>query len=218
MEKTIKWLENYWYHYKWVTIITVSSLIALCVCLFQCSAKDKYDMYLLYAGPYYIGIEQNTAIIDAVNDHMENEKQGVCVNNFTYVSKETQKKYDQEGIYYNIGANAQQREDFLDFLYTANFNMIVLDPELYSMIDSEKLLTPLAEISDKCADASFDGYAIHLYDTSLPSKYKVFSEMPEDTVICFRKNVLIQNLSSKNNKETYNYHTYIFKKIIEDNT
>ena len=209
------WFENYWYHYKWPTIISLVSVIALCICLFQCTKKEEYDMYALYAGPQYIGGEQSRALSDAINDYMDEDKQSVCINSFTYVSKEKIQEYKENDVYVNEGIIMQQTNDFFDFLYTANFNMLILDSELYSLIDKEKLLTPLSEISEDASGKSGDGYSLKLSQTKLCEKYKIFSEMPEDTVVCFRKNVLLQNLASANNKRSYEYHMDVFRRIIE---
>ena len=215
MDQFKKWLENYWYHYKWVTIITVFFGIALIICMVQCSSKDEYDMYALYAGPCYIGEKESSDLRDAINDHMEADKQNVCINSFVYVSESKKEEYKQNDAYVNEGISMQQTSDFFDYLYSASFNMLILDGELYSLIQKEEILTPLSEISEIGAEKSTDGYCVRLYDTSLPQKYTLFSKMPEDTVICYRKRILLQKAASKNNTEAYEYQKSIFKKMIE---
>ena len=216
MNKAKAWLENYWYHYKWMTIIIVSSLIALAVCLAQCSKKEEYDMYALYAGNVYIGAEQSSQLQDAVNDHMSADRQKVCINSFVYVSEEMKEEYEAGGAYYNEGINLQQKKDFFDFLYTAGFNMLILDRELYSFIEKDEILLPVKDISLTALEISDDGYCIKLYETSLPDKYSVFASMPESTVLCFRKQVLMQDLASKNNTDNYKYQLSVFKSMIEN--
>ena len=212
MSKFKTWFENYWYHYKWVTIITVFFSIALIVCFTQCTKKQEYDMYALYAGPYYIGADESQRLSDSINDHMDAEKQEVCINSFVYVSEKTKEEYKKGDAYVNEGINMQQTSDFFDFLYTANFNMLILDPELYSRIEKKEILTPISDISDVYSE---DGYCVKLSDTDLPKKYKVFSDMPSDTVLCFRKYVLIQSMSAQSSKPQYEYQMSIFKKMIE---
>ena len=216
MNKAKAWLENYWYHYKWMTIIIISSVIALSICLVQCAKKEKYDMYVLYAGNVYIGAEQSTQLADAVNDHMSADKQSVCVNSFVYVSEDVKQSYEQGDAYYNAGINIQQKNDFFDFLYTAGFNMLIVDRELYSYIDKDEILLPMSEISENANEMSEDGYCVKLSDTSLPQKYSIFASMPENTVLCFRKQVLMQNLASKNNAENYKYQLSVFKNMISN--
>ena len=215
MNQFKKKLENYWYHYKWATIITVFFGIALIICMAQCTAKDEYDMYALYAGPCYIGGKESAELKDAVNDYMEADRQNVCTNSFVYVSESKREEYKQNDAYVNVGINMQQTSDFFDFLYSASFNMLILDGELYSLIQKDEILTPIADISDIGGEKSPDGYCVRLYDTTLPQKYSLFSKMPDDTVICFRKKVLLQKAASKNHETAYDYQKSIFKKIIE---
>ena len=215
MEELKKWAENYWYHYKWPTIICTFFLIALSVCLVQCTKKDEYDMYALYAGPLYIGGEQSTQLKDAVNDYMEADKQNVCINSFVYVSESKKEEYARGDAYVNEGINMQQTSDFFDFLYTASFNMLIIDSELYSLIRKSEILTPISDISSSANEKSPDGYSVRLYDTSLPDQYAIFKKMPEDTLLCFRKNVLMQSLANKNHKSSYEYQKSIFKSFIE---
>ncbi len=210
------WFDNFWYHYKWMTIIITISVTALIFCLVQCSSKTKYDMYTLYAGPYYIGGQQSAMLSDAVNDHMDAERQNVCVNSFVYVSEAKKEEYKQNDAYVNDGINMQQTSDFFDFLYTAGFNMLILDSELYSRIEKEEILTPISDISSVATEKQYDTYSIKLHDTSLPDKYAIFAEMPEDTVLCFRKKVLMQSLSSKEEANDYEYQKSVFKKMIEE--
>ena len=45
-----KRLENYWYHYKWHTIVAVFLLVVFLVVGLQMCKKESYDTYVLYAG------------------------------------------------------------------------------------------------------------------------------------------------------------------------
>ena len=146
---------------------------------------------------------------------MENDKQKVRINSFVYVSEEMKEKYKEGEAYVNEGINMQQTSDFFDFLYTANFNILILDSELYSRIKKDEVITPISEISSNTVALSPDGYCIKLHDTSLPDKYAIFSQMPKDTVLCFRKNVLMQNVASKSDTTRYEYEKSVFKKMIE---
>ncbi len=216
MEKAKAWFENYWYHYKWVTIIVISSIIALIVCLVQCTKKEDYTMYALYAGHVYIGGEQSKQLTEAIGNYTDSDNKNISVNSFVYVSKEKKEEYEQGDAYYNAGMNMQQREDFFEFLYAANFNMLILDSELYSQIKHDEILKPISEISETAASKSEDGFCIKLTDTSLPTKYSIFEKMGKNTVLCFRKKILIQDLASKNNTEKYQYQLSVFKKMIEE--
>lgn len=49
-----KWLENYWYHYKWHTLIGGAAIILVVVLIAQLAAKVNYDALFMYVGDDYI--------------------------------------------------------------------------------------------------------------------------------------------------------------------
>ena len=44
-------LENFWYHYKWHTLIALFLVVTVAVCSVQMFTREKYDVHILYAGP-----------------------------------------------------------------------------------------------------------------------------------------------------------------------
>ena len=48
--KFVSWLENYWYHYKWITLVVAFLVVVVAVCTIQsCTAKSS-DINITYAG------------------------------------------------------------------------------------------------------------------------------------------------------------------------
>ena len=57
---TSKKLENFWYYYKWHTIVGVFLVFVAVVLLLQTCGKVKTDAYILYAGPHDVSrVAQN---------------------------------------------------------------------------------------------------------------------------------------------------------------
>ena len=48
--KFLRWLENFWYHYKWHSLIAAFLIFTVTVCTVQMCRKESYDMHILYAG------------------------------------------------------------------------------------------------------------------------------------------------------------------------
>ena len=91
MEKYKLWLENYWYHYKYHTLLTLLALITCIVGLSQCSVSEEYDMYVSYAGPknlYSDDIENGERALESVldTDFSGDGKVNVSFNRFFYMS------------------------------------------------------------------------------------------------------------------------------------
>ena len=51
MSKLSEKLDNFWYHYKWHTIVTLFFVVVFGICIGQMASKDKVDAYIMYAGP-----------------------------------------------------------------------------------------------------------------------------------------------------------------------
>ena len=49
----LKWLDNYWYHYKWPTIIISFFAIVLIVVIAQMVNRPKYDIVILLCKNYH---------------------------------------------------------------------------------------------------------------------------------------------------------------------
>lgn len=46
----LKWLDNFWYHHKWATIITAFFLVVAVVCCIQIFNRKTYDAYIEFIG------------------------------------------------------------------------------------------------------------------------------------------------------------------------
>ena len=62
MKKIIKWLDNFWYHYKWPTLIIGFLVIAVSVMSVQYITRDRFDLSVVYAGPFDPTANQTRAI------------------------------------------------------------------------------------------------------------------------------------------------------------
>ncbi|MBQ2733076.1 MAG: hypothetical protein IJF74_02875, partial [Clostridia bacterium] len=51
MERLKLKLENYWYHYKYHTLLGLLALVVCTFALVQCSSAEEYDTFITYAGP-----------------------------------------------------------------------------------------------------------------------------------------------------------------------
>ena len=51
--KIYKWFDNFWYHHKWKTIISLFLIVTILVCTLQmCQREEKGDISVMLAGPY----------------------------------------------------------------------------------------------------------------------------------------------------------------------
>ena len=65
--KFAKWLDNFWYHYKWVTIGVAAAVIIFVICIAQSCSKEDRDIMIVYAGPNSLSISEQEQIGDLMS-------------------------------------------------------------------------------------------------------------------------------------------------------
>ena len=61
--KFYKWLDNLWYHYKWIILTVLVFTVFIIVSIIQMAGREDVDMYIMYAGPEVITV-QNAKYIE----------------------------------------------------------------------------------------------------------------------------------------------------------
>ena len=76
MSKVLKWIDNFWYHYKWTFIVVTFFLVIGIILTFQLITKEDYDAYIMYVGDTTIPDTMYQDILDSlevvVKDYDEN--------------------------------------------------------------------------------------------------------------------------------------------------
>ena len=67
LRKILKWLDNFWYHYKWVTLVTIFFVVTLTIIIVQMITKTNPDCNILYGGPAVLTANQTKEIENAFN-------------------------------------------------------------------------------------------------------------------------------------------------------
>ena len=83
--KTFRKLENFWYYYKWHTIVSLFLAFVIVVCTVQACSREKEDIRIIYAGGSYVEGEYHREISKALSsvlpedfDGDGKEKRGFC--------------------------------------------------------------------------------------------------------------------------------------------
>ncbi|HOA84947.1 MAG TPA: hypothetical protein PKN17_02845, partial [Bacillota bacterium] len=50
----LKWLDNWWYHNKTITLISLFLIIVIVICTFQMCSRENEDITLVYSGPWLL--------------------------------------------------------------------------------------------------------------------------------------------------------------------
>ena len=212
----LRWLDNFWYHYKWHTIGIAFALIVVLVCTLQTCSKESYDIKVVYAGPVSLNGDQVTGVDQLLDltlpeDFDGDGEKNVSLIRHTIYSKEqieeiqeaNRKEIEEKGeeateIYINTQFNSEEYDSFYSEITAGASAVYLIDPWLYEELRATKggaYLRQLyggedALLSEPVEGLLEDGYGVRLGETALYREYKVFQALPEDTVICLLAKLL----------------------------
>lgn len=217
-----EWFDNFWYHYKWITIGVLVAAAVLLVCLLQTCSKEEEDIRLVYAGPTVLTsseMEQITAVMDAVMPYDLNQDGDLHSEWTTYLIyseeqmktiAETQGENGSQG-YADRGFNTDQYSTYSNYLKTGETSIYFLDPWLYAELRATGHLSPLSDALGEMPRGAVDEYGVRLGDTALYQKYKALSVLPEDTVICLMRQYVVGKSSDD---ESYRFECDMLRALL----
>lgn len=93
LRKILKWLDNFWYHYKWVTLVTIFFVVTLTIIIVQMITKTNPDCNILYGGPAVLTANQTKEIENAFNallpeDYNGDGEKNISLQSITLMTKE----------------------------------------------------------------------------------------------------------------------------------
>ena len=218
------WFDNFWYHYKWHTIVSIFLVTVIGICTFQMCTKKDYDIVLTYAGPKEFitdpqeKIDINNALSNIATSKFETSTSANLHSYIVYTKaqiEELQKQVDENGKpLYNINtAQITQNMDELEtFSQLGDSYIFLLDPGIYEHLKDQSEISErfvkLSTVFDKKPESSYDDYAVKLIDTDLYKNNPALHVLPEDTLICLHARLVLPT-----NETQYNKHLELFKKL-----
>ena len=204
--KFLKWLDNYWYHYKWVTIIVAFFVVVGIICTVQMCNKEQNDLIVVYAGPVTLSTEEANDISRifeslAPADFDGDGQKNIAINDFSILSeeqvREQQKQTGEDGkpVFVDNSYNSKQYETYGNYILTGESSIMLLDPWLYQTLVSGDRLMNVSETLGYTPEGAYGAYGVRLGDTKLYENYAVMKLLPEDTVICLMKPYVAGNSS-----------------------
>ena len=196
----LKWLDNYWYHYKWPTLVVAFFLLVGVVCFTQCATSEKYDLVVCYTGDAAISKDQQQKLLEILNslapDAKKGEgKQSVGLTRYLIYDPEKLKETctDDEGkqdVTAYTAANQTSSNHFKNFdtyVATGDCAVYFVSEYVYSKRPDlgKSMMRPLESIyGSELPACAYDAYAIRLSETAFYQYYQdVLDFLPEDTLI-----------------------------------
>lgn len=174
-----KWLENYWYHYKWATIISAFFITVAVICIVQIASKKNYNIYIRYVGDSVITGTQYDDMTGALEKIVSGDKKdSVNFAQVAYIS-------DDDNPYKNE-KNAVARET-LSSMLVQPYYIYIMDMTAYNDYKDSGVFAPLSSIFEEdVIDISYDEYALYLSKTEFLKNAPGMEWVEEDTVIVIK--------------------------------
>ena len=210
--RVTRWFDNYWYYYKWPVIIGVFVLIVVLVCGVQMCTKETPDINIIYAGSHSFG-QQGPGEVEAAfsalmpQDYNKDGRKEAAVTNLLVYSeaqiKEQQASAAEDGENLVVNGNffAQEQQQFSQLLMSGEYTIILAADWLYDEYKETGVFLTLTEALGQAPAVSYDDCAVYLRDTAFGQYFTALQELPEDTVICFRRQGSLGTLLNKDRSE-----------------
>ncbi|MEA4832078.1 MAG: hypothetical protein VB118_05615 [Oscillospiraceae bacterium] len=201
-------VENYWYHYKWVTVAGIFVVVFIVVCSVQMAIKKDADVTFMYAGPASVSYQHlddlKTSCRDVLHDY--NGDGSINVNYIEY-SIYTDSNGD---VLFDNQMNTF--EMYRQQLLAGDAQIYLLESTYYDDLLDDDLLVPFVEFMDAAPADSYDAYSYMLGNLDI---YKLpgFDQLPADTIICLRSKQTI-GISENEAEERYQNALKAYKDII----
>ncbi len=201
--KSRLWLENYWYHYKWATLIVTFFLIVGVICVFQAVQNDSYDSYIMYAGPFQLSHKEVLDIekdfYSVVEDRDGDGKVNVAIRELFIMSAQEIENIE-EGYEANYTLISENMKIFDQEILSGEATICLLSPYLFERVVEANGFLPIGDyVGD--AEVEYVGeYGVKLNSTAF-GRLPGLSVLPDDTILCVRRVSTMASLFDKKQTE-----------------
>ena len=205
------WLENYWYHYKWHTIIVSFFLIIGAISITQLFGRVSYDAYLMYVGDETIPDTQYQDIIDSLKkvskDYNGDGEHHINFSKMSFISDE------ENEMASTVNAGTVQ---YLSNMVVQPYYIYLMSPEVYDTYKESGIFVPISEVvSDVPSDWYYDDTAVYFDKTVFANSFAGVNDLGEDTLLVLK---IVPYSSSKSvtkaEQAAYQNHLDMLKNIL----
>lgn len=214
LKKIYNWLENYWYHNKWQTLIAAFFIFVGTVIIGQMITKDNFDVVVLYGGPHQFTPNETRQIQNALQSVMSEDFNGDGEKNLQLVSilLMTQEQIDAEKksaaasgavVVYNSANLIQNRSQFSSQVIAGETVICLIDPNWYTDLYKNAGFIKLSEGLGYTPDNVIDEYSMYFADTDIADYFSALQLFPADTILCVRRKSTASFFSSAEKERIY---------------
>ena len=231
----LKKLDNFFYHYKWHSIIGLFLAVVILICSLQMCGQKEYDLEVMYAGPRNLSNKQTVLDIQNAFAEISEDRTGDGVKSINLVSYwvddslwdlTTEEKEELGNDLGHLMNNSYNNEKaFMDEIAVGNVVICLLSPYLFHMIDDEAgflrvtdVFPTLADYEEEVCvydeDGKINRFGVVLSKTAFGEKAGL-SSLPADTVLCVRKKAVLSFwYNGKKAEEKHAYAVDVFRSAL----
>ena len=218
-----RWFDNFWYHYKWRTIIAAIGVFAVLFCILSTCRRTEPEYYFYYAGSgEFSGTEQRAVVSSLSKASGEDGKSAdISITFLFYMTQDQITRFGEEhagdGQKLNGSQIGQNRDLLRDEIMTGNAIIFLMDPEVLAeeqARSTDGAFLPIREFAPAgTPDEAFSGeYGIDLRYTVFADD-PAFAAFPEGTVLAIRNYVSALSLFQRDKAiETHAKYETLLKK------
>ena len=215
-----KWFKNYWYYYKWKVIIAVFLIFVAVFCIAQACSNTDNDMIIMYAGSFAstsLEVPNIESALSAVlpEDYDGDGRKTVAMSMMTIYTEDQIKQLEANGFVVNRSNNQGELDKFQNLIVTGEYNVCLLEPWLYDMVQKEGGFAKLSEVLGYTPESAVDDYAIKLSDTDFGKYFAGVTNLPEDTYLCLRTPGALNSVLGISKSEKFEEAVAMVKAIVE---
>ena len=222
-------LDNFWYHYKWHSIIALFLVFTVTICTLQMCDREKYDVNVLYAGGHVFARQSEGAdypeyqkILQSLKnfseDYDEDGKVSVSLRDL-YTPTEGELKEAEDSAFSSRAY--EDRQILKSTMMSGEYFLCFFSPEVFENYDSVEgegvgVFTPLSSLLPEGARVEFYNEKATAIKLSSLDVYELsgFSSLPENTVIAIRNTSFSTHLDDDRNNRDYERSLEMLLKIV----
>lgn len=217
MSKVKKWLENYWYHYKWHTIVGAFLIAVVTYLIVQALTATTPQFQIMYAGPKALDMPTKIQLAEPfaqLQGPVEEEEDRVAFASIYLLTDEQAKDVLMTG--FTVTDLQTNRQQFNTYTATGECLIYLLDPAWYPQLRDAGALVPLSEAMGYTPQNAIDSYGIRFKDTAFAQYFAdQFTVLPDDTILCMRKFSTVMSVKGEKNQQArYQAAFDFYKKIL----
>ena len=193
-------LENFWYHYKWHTLILLFFVLVITVCTIQLCERNSYDVYVMYAGGGELDRKSNngdfpeyqkalSSLGKYAGDYDGDGNIAVELLALFVPSEEQIAQIQADGRNVNYALIYDNSSVLSDNMLHSNYYLCFLSEELFLKYCAEEagVFEQIGKYTEEGAEYEHvNEYGIRLSSLPLYSRDGI-RNLPSDTVVCIRR-------------------------------